>query len=123
MDLSQILELLPLLSQIRGAFDWANLGKVGLLQVFAWFLFATLGVVLHYFVDIRKGIIERGLFNYLVVDHLKATLQTGVAILLAAAAWFVINPIPAAWLPLFLAASTFGYTFDSMINKGKSTGI
>lgn len=119
MDFTAIIAVFDLLNQVSSAFDWTNLGKLGIAQVATWFGLASLGVVVHYFVDIKKGIIEKGLVNYLFKEYLAATVQTIGAIILAGAAWFALNPIPAPWATLIPAALTFGYTFDSMLNKGK----
>lgn len=123
MDLSIIVALLDLFNQVGSAFDWSNLGKVGIAQVATWIALAAVGVVFHYYADIRKGIIEKGLIRYLFVDYLSATLQTIGAIIAAGAAWFALNPIPAPWGTLIPAALVFGYTFDSLLNKGKKSGV
>lgn len=114
--------LFTLFGQVSDAFKTANLVGADLWQVTAFFALSLVGVVIHFLADVRKQLVAggvKGLLAYLFIDHLSASLTTAAGLIMSAIAWFAINPPPAPWPTLIFAAVTAGYTFDSLLNKGK----
>jgi len=113
-------DLFSILSFIWSAFDWTNIGAAGIGQIAAFLLIAFVGVVIHFLVDVKKGLVTGGvggLFKYLFVENVNASLKTLTALFSSAIAWFAINPIPAPWPSLIMASFLAGYTMDSILNR------
>lgn len=115
----EITELLNAVSTVVDSFKWENLAGTSLAQVITWLCVAFIGMVGHFYVDIKKGIITGNLVDYLFKTNLGATIQTVVGLFVAASAWFAVNPPPTNWAALVIAAVISGYTADSVLNKGK----
>jgi len=116
-------DVFSILSFIWSAFDWANIGAAGVGQIIAFLVIAFVGVIAHFLVDVKKGLVDggvSGLFKYLFVENIAASLKTLTGLFSSAVAWFAINPIPAPWPSLIMAAFLAGYTMDSILNRAKT---
>ncbi len=111
-------------SPYEQTYNWHQLGSFGWLQVLVWVVLAFVGVVFHFYIDVKKGILPMsgmgGLYQYLFVSHVDATVKTLIAIMMACGGWFALNPVPVPWVNLIPAALFFGYGFDSVLNRGLS---
>ena len=112
--------LIDAVKVVVGSFSWDNLTGTSLTQVIVWIALSVIGMVVHFYIDIKKGVISGTLIDYLFKTHLSATIQTVVGLFVAASAWFAVNPPPTNWGALVIAAIISGYTADSVLNKGKT---